>query len=135
MRLYCLTLAEFRTARKDTILPKGGGPDGLSPIYAPKGTMVAAGAFALHRNPEVFGPNVDVFNPDRWDDVHPKRFEYMPFGGGPRICPGRDIAKTEAMYFLCRMAQEFETIKGFGEESGSEDGKLVCKVVVTRKGT
>jgi cytochrome P450 len=37
--------------------------------------------------------------------------EYLPFHGGPRICLGQQYATTEALYFLARFAQEFETIE------------------------
>jgi len=131
LRLYRLTSTEFRSARRDTILPTGGGADGLSPIYAPRGTLLAAGILSLHRNEAVYGPNVEDFDPDRWDSIKPKRFEYMPFGGGPRICLGKDIAKIESMYILCRLAQNFACIKGSSEEPGIGQNKPICNVTLT----
>jgi len=131
LRLYRLTSTEFRSARRDTILPRGGGVDGLSPIYAPKGTLLAADILALHRNEAVYGPDVDAFDPDRWDNIKPGRFEYMPFGGGPRVCLGRDIAKVESMYVLCRLAQTFKNMES-REESGMSQNKPVCNVTVSK---
>ncbi|KAH9791073.1 cytochrome P450 724B1 [Citrus sinensis] len=48
----------------------------------------------LHENPS-------EFNPSRWTDkasVISKRV--MPFGGGPRLCPGAELAKVEISFFL-----------------------------------
>lgn len=44
-------------------------------------------------------------------------FEYIPFGGGPRICPGQQLALTEASYFTVRLLQEFKTVTS--ETSGA----------------
>ena len=38
-------------------------------------------------------------------------WNYLPFGGGPRACPGQNLALTEVAYVLSRMAQEFEEIE------------------------
>jgi len=38
--LYPVVPYNFRVALKDTSLPRGGGPDGMSPIGVPKGTPV-----------------------------------------------------------------------------------------------
>ncbi|RDX89799.1 Cytochrome P450 724B1, partial [Mucuna pruriens] len=39
------------------------------------------------------------FNPFRWNDNSTSK-KAAPFGGGPRLCPGADLAKVETAFFL-----------------------------------
>ncbi len=39
------------------------------------------------------------------------RWEYIPFGGGPRICVGQQSALTQMLYFVTRMFQTFKAIE------------------------
>ena len=56
-----------RVACKDTVLPIGGGVDGLSPVFVPRGSMVAYHATALHRSKHLWGEDADEFKPERWE--------------------------------------------------------------------
>lgn len=102
-----------RMALKDTILPTGGGPSGhgTSPILVRKGDSVVFGFYGLHRMPNVFGDDVDVFRPERWEKLRPAHWSYLPFGGGFRVCPGQQLALTEIGYCLVRMVQAFERVE------------------------
>ena len=63
-----------RFARKDTVLPHGGGPDGQSPIYVAKGSRVVYSIWAMHRLPEIWGNDGESYRPERWlDDNVPLR--------------------------------------------------------------
>lgn len=76
-----------REAAKDTTLPSGGGPDGKSPIFVPKGTTVALNFFGMHHRTDIWGDDVEEFRPERWE----KRkidWSFMPFSGGARKCAG-----------------------------------------------
>ena len=115
LRLYPSTTFEARTALTDTVLPVGGGKDGQAPIFVPKGVSVRANIYALHRNPLVFGEEPHAFIPDRWNTIKPKWWEFIPFGGGKRVCPGRDKAMAESLYALARFAEEFETLQSSQE--------------------
>lgn len=123
-------------AVRDTVLPLGGGKDGLSPVLVTKGTKVSYSLYAMHRRRDIYGPDSDEFRPERWEDgkLQP-RWAYLPFNGGPRICIGQRYALTEVSYVLVRMAQEFRTLdsRNFApwEESlaltlCSRDGAKVC---------
>jgi cytochrome P450 len=68
---------------KDTTLPRGGGSDGLSPVFVPKDTEVNYGVYAMHRNTDFWGLDAEKFIPERWDR-RKTGFEYLPFNGGPR---------------------------------------------------
>ena len=88
LRLYSVVPLNTRVANKDTTLPLGGGPDGQSSIYVRQGQTVVYQVYSLHRRIDLWGPDADEFQPERWYKIRP-RFEYLPFNAGPRICPGR----------------------------------------------
>lgn len=103
-----------RFAVRPTVIPRGGGPDGLSPIYIPKDGIVTYNVFSMHRRKDIYGPDADEFKPERWEATDPPLrpgWGYLPFNGGPRICVGQQFALTEASYTIVRLMQEFESIE------------------------
>ncbi|KAJ5924871.1 hypothetical protein N7466_009058 [Penicillium verhagenii] len=122
LRLHPVVPRNERKAVRDTVLPLGGGKDGLSPTFVPKGTFVTYCVYAMHRRTDIYGDDAEYFRPERWEDgkLQP-RWGYLPFNGGPRICIGQRYALTEAAYVIVRMAQEFEILEsrdtGAWEES------------------
>ena len=106
LRLYPVVPGNARTAEVDTILPLGGGEDGKSPIFIPKGQIVQYSIYAMHRRKDLYGEDAEEFKPERWETYRPGWVsctgsstmvpafadhvqEYLPFNGGPRICLGR----------------------------------------------
>lgn len=83
LRLFPTVPVNSRRSVKDTTIPRGGGPDGLSPLFIPKGTEVNYCVYAMHRNKDLWGPDAEEFKPERWNGKKPG-FEYLPFNGGPR---------------------------------------------------
>lgn len=62
----------------------------------PAGTFVVTNAYAIHRLKEYWGEDVEEFRPERWSDTaHHHPFQYLPFGAGPRGCPGKMFALHE----------------------------------------
>ena len=92
-------------AIRNTILPVGGGPDGTAPVFVEKGTIVAASVTGLHHDGDIWGDDVDKFNPYRFASPR-SQWEFLPFAGGPRICPARQQVITQASYLLVRMTME-----------------------------
>ncbi|TAQ84692.1 hypothetical protein B7494_g6984 [Chlorociboria aeruginascens] len=88
-----------RIAIRNTILPVGGGSDGKAPIFVEKGTHIASNIWCLHNDRDTWGEDVDVFRPQRWVDRKPL-WEFIPFLGGPRICPAQQQVLTQAIYLL-----------------------------------
>lgn len=112
LRLYPNVPLNFRCATKHTTLPRGGGKDMQSPVYVPKGTVVAYVIGSTHRNPDYYGKDADVFRPERWGDKNLKPgWAFLPFNGGPRICLGQQFALTEASYTIVRLAQMFPNLE------------------------
>jgi cytochrome P450 len=63
--------------------------------------LVIVNVDGLNVDPEVFDSS-EQFNPDRWltDDkekLNKMESSFIPFGGGPRICPGMNLALNEAL--------------------------------------
>lgn len=133
LRLYPIVPSNSRQALEDTVIPYGGGPDGQSPVFISKGTMVSWNPYAMHRRKDFFGEDALEFKPERWiDDPATGRkslrpvWEYLPFNGGPRICLGQQLALTEASYATLRICQEFSDI-----ESKSSDSWWREKIALT----
>ena len=103
-----------RTAKKATILPRRGGPDGTAPILVRKGEVVVFSQYVNARRRNIFGPDADAFRPERWEEqesLNPYGWAYFPFNGGPRACLGQDFALMEVSYTIVRLLQEFQTIR------------------------
>jgi len=50
----------------------------------------------------------DVFMPERWlTDQGAKSGGWLPFGGGPRLCPGQQLAWTEMKLMLATLARGY----------------------------
>ncbi|KAG8629194.1 hypothetical protein KVT40_003059 [Elsinoe batatas] len=116
LRIYPPVPFNVRVALKDTILPHGGGPDGLSPLGIPEGTPVGYSTLVLQRRRDIYPPtsasfpDPALFVPERWQNWTPKSWTYIPFNGGPRICVGQQFALTEMAYTVVRMLQRAEIV-------------------------
>ncbi|KAE8363632.1 cytochrome P450 [Aspergillus caelatus] len=65
---------------------------------------------AVHRDPAVYGSDVDEFRPERMLDEHFKKLpanSWKPFGNGKRSCIGRAFAWQEALMILALILQNF----------------------------
>ncbi|KAL2136397.1 hypothetical protein VTI74DRAFT_3831 [Chaetomium olivicolor] len=125
LRLFSPVATNSRTANKETILPRGGGKDGTQPILVPKGMSVRWSSHVLHRNKEVFGPDADKFRPERWESDLRVSWEYIPFSGGPRICPGQQFALTQIAYTLFKFFRVFRAIEA------RDSGPLLARASLT----
>ncbi|CEJ94122.1 hypothetical protein VHEMI09673 [[Torrubiella] hemipterigena] len=100
-----------RTAFQDTILPSGGGPDGKSPIFMAKGDQVCVCGWVCNHIESVWGSDAFDFEPDRWNQLKQIPPEFVPFGGGRRICPAYHQVYLQSAYVIIRLAQEFRHIE------------------------
>ncbi|KAG5419204.1 ALK2 [Candida metapsilosis] len=112
LRLYPSVPQNFRVATRNTTLPRGGGPDGQSPILVTKGQTVVYSVYATHRMEEYYGKDALEFRPERWFEPETRKlgWAFVPFNGGPRICLGQQFALTEASYVTTRLVQEFGSL-------------------------
>lgn len=75
--------------------------------FLPKRAILVANVWAINRDPDVFGPDAHIFNPDRFLDpvtkallppvADTKKEGHVSFGFGRRICPGRYVANDILM--------------------------------------
>jgi cytochrome P450 len=107
MRLYPPVPMMSRQAIAATSL------DGLA---VEPGMSIVMPIYAIHRHmrrwerPDEFDPT--RFAPERESQI--PRYQYMPFGAGPRVCIGMSFALMEATAILATLAQyaRFETVDG-----------------------
>ncbi|KAF3920034.1 hypothetical protein ABW21_db0205901 [Orbilia brochopaga] len=119
LRLYPSVPFDARTAVKDTYLPHGGGPDGKSPIFIPKGSAVEFCPYAAHRRIDVFGSDANWFRPERFETLakdmsrgsEDGAWIYIPFNAGPRSCIGQQMTLTEVSYVTVRLFQQFKNFE------------------------
>ena len=82
--------------------------DRVGDVTIPRGALVMMSPWVLHRHRRLWA-DPDAFNPSRFLGEAPSahRFAYMPFGAGPRVCVGAQLALTEACLVLAMMVQRF----------------------------
>jgi cytochrome P450 len=103
MRLYPPIFSFFRESIAECEL---GG------YVLPAGTNVHIAPWVIQRDARFFD-EPDAFRPDRWLDGLAKRlprFAYFPFGGGPRLCMGQQLAMLEAVLVLSTIAQHWRLV-------------------------
>ncbi|CCD55835.1 similar to cytochrome P450 alkane hydroxylase [Botrytis cinerea T4] len=110
LRLYPLVPINVRQANKDTTLPCGGGKDGNSKVFIPKGSIVEYSVFVMHRRKDIWGDDAEEFRPERWEG-RKAGWDFLPFNGGARICIGQQFALNEAGYVTARILQRFDMIR------------------------
>ncbi|WP_165960292.1 cytochrome P450 [Actinocrispum wychmicini] len=100
MRLYPPAWGGVREALDDDEL--GGHP-------IPAGTPLVFSQYVTHRHPE-FWPEANKFEPGRFTEDASKarhRYAYFPFGGGPHLCIGQDMALVELSTVVAMVVQRF----------------------------
>jgi cytochrome P450 len=108
-RVTTIATINQRQCVKTTVLPSGGGLDGRSPLYVEKGDVVEINYRSMCRDKSFWGYDADRFRPERWSAVRPG-WQYTPFGGGSRACPGMRLAFTESAYVIVTLLRMFDTL-------------------------
>ncbi|KAF2290332.1 hypothetical protein GH714_011013 [Hevea brasiliensis] len=80
-------------------------------INVPKGVNIWTMVLPLHTHPEIWGSDSYKFNPERFANgiagacKYP--FLYMPFGVGPRVCLGQNLAMVELKILIALLLSNF----------------------------
>ncbi|XP_057953085.1 beta-amyrin 28-monooxygenase-like [Malania oleifera] len=73
----------------------------------PKGWKLYWSASSTHKDPSLF-PSAENFNASRFEEAGGTPFSYVPFGGGPRMCLGKEYARLEILVFLHNLVKRFK---------------------------
>ncbi|MEX2170406.1 MAG: cytochrome P450 [Pirellulales bacterium] len=101
----------------------------LGPFDLPRGTPIVFTPLVTHHLAE-FYPEPERFDPDRWLTIRPSAYEYIPFGGGPRLCIGGPLAMEILRTTLPRIAAKFS----LAVEPGVEINAEVCGTMLNPAG-
>ena len=74
------------------LVPAGGAS--ISGFHFPGGYRVGVNGAVVQYDKDVFGPDAEKFNPDRWIEGDAVRMDktMIQFGAGPRTCIGKNVS-------------------------------------------
>jgi cytochrome P450 len=106
----------FRQLQFDDSIKGEGGKS----VTLPKGTHMNVVTWSRHRNPDLWGPDVNTFNPHREFQPeelmrvgsataakNPQSRRFSPFVHGPRNCLGRNFAQMEMRLIIAYLLRRY----------------------------
>lgn len=78
----------------------------MGPHRIPTGARIFCSHYLTHHLPELYS-EPERFRPERWHDIDPNQYEYMPFSAGPRMCIGAMFATQLIKISLAMVLQRF----------------------------
>ncbi len=84
--------------------------DEFKGIPIKKGTTFGLFMYSVHRSPKLW-EDPDSYRPERFSKEKKKTrhpFAFIPFGGGPRLCIGKQFAMMEMKLILAKMIKRYE---------------------------
>jgi cytochrome P450 len=92
------------------VIPRDAiGDDEIAGVRIPARSTILLSPYVTHRHPDCWD-NPEAFDPDRFDAAVAKerpKHAYFPFGGGPRLCMGADMATMEMLLILTTVVQRY----------------------------
>ncbi|KAL4308835.1 hypothetical protein GQ457_01G037120 [Hibiscus cannabinus] len=80
----------------------------LGDLVIPKGLSIWIPVLAIHHSEELWGKDVNEFNPDRFNSrPFASTRHFIPFAAGPRNCIGQSFAMMEAKIILSMLISRF----------------------------
>lgn len=83
--------------------------DNINGIHISKGTMVVPYIYGVHHNAEIWN-DPETFDPRRFDKKNKDNrhsFAHIPFGGGPRVCIGQNMAMMQILVVLMTIIRKY----------------------------
>jgi cytochrome P450 len=105
--------------------------DQLGDLVVKEGDLVGVWPWIVHRHRRLWA-EPDLFDPENFAPEAKegrRRFQYIPFGAGPRICIGAQFATAEALLILARWLARF----AFAPVPGHRV-ELACDLTLKPKG-
>lgn len=89
------------------VVPSGGAT--ISRFHFPEGYRVGVNGAVVQYDKDVFGPDADNFNPDRWIEGEATKMDktMIQFGAGPRTCIGKNISLSEIYKLVPQILRDF----------------------------
>lgn len=88
------------------VIRKAAHDTELQGVEMRTGDRAVISAFMTHRDPDIFDDPAK-FDPTRWIKNKPGPYQYIPFGGGPRLCLGYQFVMLEMKLVVIRAMQRF----------------------------
>ncbi|PSR88190.1 Cytochrome P450 CYP749A22 like [Actinidia chinensis var. chinensis] len=104
LRLYTPVLNVVRNVKSEIRLGKFVLPANMELLIPP---------LALHHDPNIWGRDVHLFKPERFEDgvakaTNGNSMAFLPFGYGPRFCVGMNFASAEVKIALAMVLQRYK---------------------------
>ncbi|EPS94357.1 hypothetical protein FOMPIDRAFT_1134482 [Fomitopsis schrenkii] len=118
-------------------LPREVPPGGLTVCgrYFPEGTILSVPTYTVHRDPEIWGYDADVFRPERWIERDKTELQkaFNPFSFGPRGCIGRNLGMMELFIIVASVFRRYHfVLENPNQELNTKEGFLrkpvACRV-------
>lgn len=108
MQLNMVINESLRLYPPASVLPRMALEDyKLGDLHIPKGLSIWIPVLAIHHSEEIWGKDVNEFNPDRFASKSSGRHFFIPFAAGPRNCVGQSFALMEAKIILAMLISRF----------------------------
>jgi cytochrome P450 len=87
--------------------------------FIPPGTSVGINPYVIGRNKHIWGEDADSYRPERWlqsdgetevaykDRMHLFNASDLTFGGGSRVCIGRNLAQLEIYKIVATLVRRY----------------------------
>ncbi len=119
--------------------------------YFPGGTIISVPTYTIHRDPAVFGDDVEEFRPERWFECDSAGLSkaFNPFSVGPRYvisviehglrmnsyrhraCVGRNLANLELQIIVASILKRYHFVLENPDEVVGADVKSLACVFLT----
>ncbi|KAJ3565643.1 hypothetical protein NP233_g7498 [Leucocoprinus birnbaumii] len=109
------------------LVPEGGMT--VCGQFFPEGTVLSVPSYTIHRDPTVWGEDVELFRPERWfeGDQAAMQKTFNPFSVGPRACVGRNLASLELLIIIASITRRYD----FVLEDPDQKNSFSCWFIMT----
>ncbi|KAK0466873.1 cytochrome P450 monooxygenase [Desarmillaria tabescens] len=123
-------------------LPREAPEGGMTILgnYLPAGTVISVPIYTTHRDPTVFGDDVEEFRPERWFECDSASVSkaFAPFSVGPRGCIGRNLANMELQIIIASILKRYHFVlenpdDGLKTQEGLLRKPVGCRVGIKRR--